>query len=240
MAPPLLILSCEHGGNRIPKAYQAAFKGHKKLLQSHRGFDAGALEVAKMLARAARAPLYGATVSRLLVDLNRSLGHPALFSAISKEFSQECRARIVDDHYVPHRTAVTHAIAAALGQRRTVVHLCVHSFTPVLNGEVRNADVGLLYDPRRRGEKAFAALWARASAEIDAALRVRKNYPYRGAADGFTTALRRRWPASHYVGLELELNQRFVLAGGHGWARFKRSIQACFLATMAAFSGKKL
>jgi predicted N-formylglutamate amidohydrolase len=33
-----------------------------------------------------------------------------------------------------------------------------HSFTPVLRGEVRNCDVGFLYDPRHRGEVRFVGM----------------------------------------------------------------------------------
>lgn len=233
---PVLILSCEHGGNRIPPPYAAAFAGQRKLLQSHRGYDAGALEMARHLARAMDAPLYPATVSRLLVDLNRSLSHPALFSAFSKALPNPVRERIVREHYMPHRTTVEGALAKAMGRGRSVLHLCVHSFTPVLHGDVRRADVGLLYDPARPFEAAFARHWAAASAKISPALRVRMNYPYRGTSDGFTTALRRRWPASRYLGVELELNQRFVLAGGRGWGRFKETILAGLRGALNAFS----
>jgi hypothetical protein len=31
----------------------------------------------------------------------------------------------------------------------------VHSFTPVLGGEIRKADIGLLFDSRRPAERAF-------------------------------------------------------------------------------------
>jgi hypothetical protein len=43
-------------------------------------------------------------------------------------------------------------------------------------------------------------------------LRVRRNYPYLGRADGLTTYLRRRFPAGAYIGVELEVNQRHLLS----------------------------
>jgi hypothetical protein len=43
---------------------------------------------------------------------------------------------------------------------------------------------------------------------------VRRNYPYRGNADGLTTALRRVHGADRYVGIEVELNQRLLGSGG--------------------------
>ena len=39
---------------------------------------------------------------------------------------------------------------------------------------------------------------------------MRRNAPYRGDADGLTTALRRELPVSRYEGIELELNQRLI------------------------------
>ena len=38
---------------------------------------------------------------------------------------------------------------------------------------------------------------------------VRFNYPYKGTADGHTTALRAQFPPSLYAGMELEVSQRY-------------------------------
>ena len=57
-------------------------------------------------------------------------------------------------------------------------------------------------------------------------LRVRRNYPYAGKGDGMTRFLRRRYPASRYVGIELELNQAFVREGGAAWRRLRESVAA--------------
>ena len=40
-------------------------------------------------------------------------------------------------------------------------------------------------------------------------LKIRFNYPYLGKADGFTTYLRKIFP-ENYIGIELEVNQKFV------------------------------
>lgn len=52
-------------------------------------------------------------------------------------------------------------------------------------------------------------------------LRLRRNHPYRGRGDGLTAWLRQHHPDAAYVGIELELNQRFVLQGRAG-ARCRR------------------
>ena len=136
------------------------------------------------------------------------------------------RGRIIGQHYVPYRTRVERLVAASVARRRRVVHVSSHSFTPVLDGKVRRADVGLLYDPRREGEVELCARWKRALAALAPALRVRRNYPYAGKGDGLTAHLRRSFPPSAHVGIELEINQRIVHAGGRPWRELRRTLVA--------------
>jgi len=58
----LLLLSCEHGGNEVPPGYAALFLGQASLLDSHRGWDPGALELGQQMANACGVPLHAATV----------------------------------------------------------------------------------------------------------------------------------------------------------------------------------
>lgn len=211
---PFLIITCEHGGNRVPPEYKAILRPYARLLSTHRGWDIGSLDLAKVLAEATGAPLYYSVTTRLLVDLNRSMGHPRLFSEITRNLDVSVRQAILEEHYRPYREDVEAAIQAAIDQSGRVVHLSIHTFTPVLNGKVRKTDIGLLYDPRRNGETAFCDRWAEGIRERDASLVVRRNYPYRGVSDGFVTHLRRRFPARRYIGVELEVNQRFTTHKG--------------------------
>ncbi|HVW27623.1 MAG TPA: N-formylglutamate amidohydrolase [Polyangiaceae bacterium] len=202
-----LLFTCEHGGNSVPHRWAALFRGHEEALSSHRGYDIGAAEVAELMAAAFGAPLFVARASRLLVDLNRSPHHPRRFSEVTRALSRGEREHIEREHYTPHRAAVKDAIRAALRSSRSVVHVAVHSFTPVLGGVTRRADVGLLYDPSRKAERALSGAWQASLGRVAPAFVVRRNYPYRGAADGLTTALRKIHRASRYVGIELEMNQ---------------------------------
>ncbi|EFL50403.1 N-formylglutamate amidohydrolase [Solidesulfovibrio fructosivorans JJ]] len=196
----------------MPPEYAPLFAHWRDLLVSHRGFDAGALVTAGALAAACDAPLFAATTSRLVVDLNRSVGHPGLFSEITKPLPAAVKKNILAAHYRPHREAVTAAVAGLRAQGKTVLHIASHSFTPRLAGVTRHCDVAFLYDPKRPVEKTFCLNWRRKLALLAPNLLLRRNYPYRGAADGLTTALRRRF-GEGYLGVELEVNQRFVQAG---------------------------
>lgn len=202
-----VILTCEHGGNEIPQAYREVFHGQEAVLQTHRGWDIGALSLAKLLSVSLEVPLYYATTSRLLVELNRSLHHPNLFSKFTQSLPMSEKLHILKQFYHPYRTKVEAVFRNHMQRNGQVIHISVHSFTPVLEGIERKADIGLLYDPATE-EKRFCEAWKN---EIMAASpkKVRFNYPYRGTADGFTTYLRKQFPRG-YNGIELEVNQRLL------------------------------
>ncbi len=206
--PPLrLLLTCEHGGNDVPPEYRPLFAGRSRLLASHRALDIGARAAARELQRRLDAPLIGATVTRLLVDLNRSVGHRALFSEVTRELSASARRQVLARHYHPYRRLVRDWIATRIRRGERVVHLSVHSFAPVLDGKRRRADVGLLYDPARAGEAHLCRTWQAALSACPAGWIVRRNYPYRGTSDGQVVELRRRFRGGRYLGVEVEFNQ---------------------------------
>jgi predicted N-formylglutamate amidohydrolase len=215
-----LVVTCEHASNRVPPEYGELFASPSAgaLLDSHRGFDAGALEMARSLAAVADGtPLVAADATRLLVDLNRSARHPKLFSELTRELPREAKQRLVARHYTPYRSRVEALLEERVCQGRFVLHISSHSFTAVLDGRERDADVALLYDPGRRSEKAVADEWLAALAAVRPEWRLRRNYPYRGTADGLTTYLRTRFEGDVYAGLELEVSQRVV--AGPEWSR---------------------
>lgn len=213
------LVTCEHGGNQIPPAYRDLFLDQEEMLASHRGHDPGALVFAQALAKALLSEIVFSTTSRLLVDLNRSIGHPRLFSEFTRPLPQAVRKAIVAEHHAPYRHQVTQSVASAISRGRPVIHLSSHSFTPVLDGIVRTADVGLLYDPSRPGEARLCSAWKDALQELAPELRVRRNYPYLGYGDGLTTSLRKRFDSGTYLGIELEVNHAIFLAGGPAWSR---------------------
>ena len=215
------LITCEHGGNRIPPRYCHLFAGCEELLQTHRGYDAGALVLARELAKALTGTLFVSTTSRLLIDLNRSIGHPRLYSEATRDAPVMVRSEILEKYYLPHRSKVEADIAKAVARGRRVIHVASHSFTPEIEGTVRNADIGLLYDPARFGELELCCRWQAQLKVLAPHLKVRRNYPYAGKSDGLTAYLRRRFPAELYVGIELEINQRHVFNGGRHWHAFR-------------------
>lgn len=218
-----IVVSCEHAGHRVPAAYCARFRGHSEVLKSHRGWDPGALELARAVAVACHAPLLANPTTRLLVECNRSIGHAQLFSEFTRDLDTAEHMRLLATVYHPHRRAVDVAVRRSLRGHKRAVHIAMHTFTPVLNGKRRNADIGLLYDPRRPFEVEVAdTLAKRLRAEMPK-LRMRRNYPYRGWTDGLTTTLRGRFSASRYAGIEIEVNQA-LLRNSLVWKQLRRAL----------------
>lgn len=206
-----VVVTCEHGGNCIPEPYGPLFKNAATVLDSHRGWDPGAMQLADLFGTELNVPVYSATVSRLLVELNRSLDNPQLFSEFTDLVDSESKDKILQQHWYPYRTTVEKTISRLVEAGQRVLHLSVHSFTPIWNGTPRPTDVGLLFDPARSLEADFCQRWQVALCADVPLLTVHHNAPYSGTDDGFVTALRNQFSADRYVGLELEVNQKFLM-----------------------------
>jgi len=53
---------------------------------------------------------------------------------------------------------------------------------------------------------------------------VRRNFPYKGCNDGFTSTLRKKFPNDAYLGIELEINQKNLLLPAGQLAALRVSI----------------
>ena len=203
-----LILTCEHGGNEIPTKYAEYFDKNQAVLKTHRGFDLGALDYFKHLKPLADFSSFS-KISRLLIELNRSLHHKNLFSEFTKELPLSAKKELIAEHYLPYRNSIENEISKYINENELVVHLSIHSFTPVLNAVERNCDIGLLFDSRIAQEKQVASFLKETILSKTTDFKVRYNYPYLGKMDGFTTYLRKQFP-KNYVGIEIEINQKYA------------------------------
>lgn len=202
--PVFVLLTCEHADRAIPQAFSSLFKNVNCAL--HRWYDPGARSFSLALSARYGWPCICGKWSRLLVDLNRSETHPALFSSYTKSLEPKQRESILQKVYRPFREQVEHLIVEAIKKKSCVVHLSCHSFTSRFNGKTRPMDVGVLYDPSRRNERELAHCLCQALKERG--FSVRKNAPYKGVSDGHTTALRKKFSEHVYLGIEIEVNQR--------------------------------
>jgi predicted N-formylglutamate amidohydrolase len=209
-----LIISCEHSSNQIPKGFEYLFEKRSDILKTHRGWDPGALELANEISKKLNAPLFTYPWTRLLIEPNRSVGHKQLYSEFSSTLPD--KEKLIQKFYLPYRNRIKKRIEEEIKMKNRVIHLSVHTFTPVLDDQIRNFDIGLLYDPGRKPEKELSAAWKK---KLNKDFRVRLNQPYKGTADGFTTHMRKKFGEKSYSGIELEVNQKMYFAGADSWKK---------------------
>ena len=218
-----LMLTCEHASNRLPAAFKKFVP--VDVQQTHRAYDIGALKVFRKLVKFAK-PEFSCEgkFSRLFVDLNRTITNKSAFSeyygALEARDNENAKAAATA-YWKEYRENVEKFVAKNIGASKKgaknngkegadIVHLGIHSFTPALNGKVRNADIGILYDPKRPQERAYANVIRGEIKRLYPHMKVRFNYPYKGSSDGLTTSLRKKY-GPRYVGIEIEINQKFFI-----------------------------
>jgi predicted N-formylglutamate amidohydrolase len=155
-APVVLVV--DHASNAFPAPW-ADLGLSPADREAHIAWDPGALPVAEAMSALLDAPLFHATVSRLVLDLNRPIGSATLIPEISETTAipgnaalpaAERERRIVSV-YEPYHDALEALIdrqVARAGQPVAVV--AVHTFTPVYKGVARALHAGILFDRDER------------------------------------------------------------------------------------------
>ena len=203
-----LMLTCEHASNRLPAAFKKAVP--ESVLNTHRAYDIGVAQVFRKLVKFAKPEFYcEGKYSRLFVDLNRTITNKSAFSEYYEQLDKATASKVkaqATAYWSEYRAAIEKFVKA--NAKNEIIHLGIHSFTPELNGKVRNADIGILYDPSRPQECELAQLIKDEIKRLYPTMKVRFNYPYKGTSDGLTTTLRKKF-GPRYAGLEIEINQKF-------------------------------
>lgn len=209
-----LLLTCEHARNLVPQGVELGVD--REVLESHVSFDRGALEVTRLVAGATGVQHLGGSWSRLVVDLNRSPRAREAVAPVSfgvdipgnRLLSPRDRRRRLLSWHLPFRRRVLGAVRHRVDRSGRCLHWSIHTFTDRLGEEVRDYDLGILFDPSRPAEVQAARMLV---PELQAhGYPTRENEPYPGVADGMTTWLRTRYGDSQYAGLEVEISSRVV------------------------------
>ena len=202
------MLTCEHASNRLPAAFKKAVP--ESVLNTHRAYDIGAVHVFRKLVKFAKPEFYcEGKYSRLFVDLNRTITNKSAFSEYYEQLDKATASKVkaqATAYWSEYRTVIEKFVKA--NAKKEIIHLGIHSFTPELNGKVRNTDIGILYDPSRPKECELAQVIKAEIKRLHPEMKVRFNYPYKGTSDGLTTTLRKKI-GPRYAGLEIEINQKF-------------------------------
>ncbi|NIX78140.1 N-formylglutamate amidohydrolase [Microvirga terricola] len=184
-----LLLICEHASRHLPSRYGTLGLGPAEL-ESHIAWDPGALGVAMGLSRLLDAPLIHATVSRLVLDLNRHPSAPDSITTLSEltsvpgnqDLTPAERGRRAAEVYEPFHSAADEFIEARKAAGHVTAVISIHSFTPIYKGVSRPWEIGLIFD-----EDARYARHVEAGLKRDASLNVGMNQPYSPADRVFHT-----------------------------------------------------
>ncbi len=184
-----ILLICEHASNHLPARYGTLGLGPDEL-ESHIAWDPGALGVARELSRLLDAPLIHATVSRLVLDLNREPSAPDSIWTLSErttipgnlDLDEEERAYRVREVYDAFHNAVDDFANARMVQDQLGAVVSIHSFTPVYRDVPRPWQIGLIYNHDDRYARSVEA-----GLKQDPALTVGMNEPYSPADRVFHT-----------------------------------------------------
>ena len=203
-APVLLI--ADHASAFVPPDITLGV--HPDMMTRHSALDVGVGALTEALAANLDAPAIIATLSRLVVDLNRAPGSPGLIpiTADGDEvpgnavLTAEERERRVADYHAPYHDAV----AAQLDAQPPRLVVSVHSFTPRLLSrpdELRPWHVGILYNRDDRAAR-IALPMLRADGIIAG-----DNEPYSGRDLNYTMNRHAEARGIPYLGLEIRQDE---------------------------------
>lgn len=200
------VIICDHASNWVPPVLNGLGLAPAELVR-HIAWDPGALEVARHVAQLLQAPLVHATISRLVLDVNRDPGHPGSVVEISEDteipgnraVSPLDRSRRIRDIYEPYHGVLAGAIDTQLARCPDLQVVSIHSFTPVYREQRRPWHVGVLSgEDRRMAEPLLEVL------RTDPDLNVGDNEPY-APTDGVYHTLGRHCTARKLRSVLLEL-----------------------------------
>ena len=180
-APILLV--CDHASCRFPESL-----GDMGLdpfaRRCHLAIDIGAGSLTEYLADRLGVTAVLAQYSRLVVDCNRELMDPSAFLAFgdgifvpgNSSITQSQRDARADAIYWPYHHAIDAQIHRMVSLGVPPAFISIHSFTPVLNGESRPWEIGILWDKDMSLREVFLKDFR------DAGFKVGDNEPYSGKA----------------------------------------------------------
>jgi predicted N-formylglutamate amidohydrolase len=200
-----ILLVCDHASRRFPRAL-GTMGLDPFARRCHLALDIGAGALTEAIADDLSVTAVLCEYSRLIVDCNRQLMDPGAFLEFgdgmiipgNRNLHKEDKARRADAIYWPYHGAIEAEIQRLQAAGVMPLFVSIHSFTPVLNGESRTWEMGILWDQDRPTSKLFV------DGLRDAGYLVGDNEPYSGKApQDFTIDHHAEPIAMPHVGVEI-------------------------------------
>jgi predicted N-formylglutamate amidohydrolase len=215
-----VLILCDHASNAVPPDIDLGID--PALLNKHIAVDIGAAAVSETLAVYLDAPTILATVSRLVIDLNREpdrlglIPHSSDGHAIPGNDDADRAVRIARFHAPYHRL-----IAQTIRAKPPKLIVSVHSFTPQLeqhDGADRPWEIGILYNRDARAARIGIELFEAAGVVTG------DNQPYSGRILNATMNRHAEGNGIPYLGVEIRNDLISDPAGVAHWAQLLAGI----------------
>jgi len=203
-----VLLVCDHASNRFPCSLGTMGLEYLDRV-SHIALDIGANAVAEALADNLGATAVLCQYSRLIVDCNRNLIDDSAFLECSDgvdvpgnhDLQENEKEKRASEIYWPYHNAIKNQIVRLNKHGIDPVVISIHSFTPVINGNDREWEIGVLWDKDSVTAKIFLTRL------VEAGYVVGDNKPYSGKdPEDFTIDFHAESTGLPHVGIEISQN----------------------------------
>ncbi len=217
-----VVLVCDHASRAVPRGLDSLGLADDIIAQ-HIGWDIGAAEVARHLAKYLDAPAILCGYSRLVIDCNRAPDNPGSIPPVSDGIAIPGNASVSEAErlarraaiFEPYHAAIAAQVAALTTKDVVPVVIAIHSFTPEMNGFKRPWHVGVLWD--RDGRIAQPLLGA---LQNEAGVVVGDNEPYSAREpEGYTPEHHAASRGLPHVAIELRQDLLLQEIGCVEWAQ---------------------
>jgi predicted N-formylglutamate amidohydrolase len=228
LAEKPVLLVCDHAGCRFP-ASLGTLGLDPFARRCHLAWDIGAGALTERLAKQLGVTAVLARYSRLVVDCNRELMDPGAFLEYgdgilvpgNRHLARAEKERRADAVYWPYHRAIDDQVRRLRAAGPPPAFISMHSFAPVLDGIVRDVQMGVLWDADSRLSDIFIEEF-RAAGYVTG-----DNEPYSGRApQDYTVDNHAEAGGLPHVGIEVRQDLIGDVAGIEAVERVVRSIIA--------------
>lgn len=156
-SPSPLLLVCDHASRNVPPELDLLGLA-PDALNLHIAYDIGAESVTRNMSATLNLTAVLANYSRLVIDLNRPLGHPESIPMTSdtipvpanQDLSEKQKRARATSYFEPYHDTINETLAHIWNAGTPPALFSIHSFTPEFDGFKRPWEVGILWnrDPR--------------------------------------------------------------------------------------------
>ncbi|MAR87966.1 MAG: hypothetical protein CMM17_06680 [Rhodospirillaceae bacterium] len=178
-----LLFTSDHNGSAIPTKLKNLGVPLNEL-RRHVAYDIGIDAVAHALSARFNATLIVANYSRLVIDCNRHPGSAGSIPSVSdntvvpgnKNLSDDDIKSREDEIFDAYHSSVGNRISIMRSENKNPILISLHSFTPVIGGQFRPWEIGILF---KDDERLSAPLINKLREQKD--LNIGDNKPYSGS-----------------------------------------------------------